>query len=1414
MKKSAGWAVGVFGLAAWVASAQAQTNFFWTNGVDGAWSGANWTNDMVAPVAPPAGGAADYVLTFSQAATYTANNDLAGSFFLNGLRIGAGSPTLTGGTLVLTNRGTVAPLVTNWGGGVATVGNSVEFGTHGTLGAAAGSTLVMGGVLSGVGNITNTGAGNVILTGNNTYSGATVIRSSGSGAWGGTVLSNTTGGVAIPGDVYLGAVSGSAYLRLGADEQIANAGVVNFIGAGHGRFMLLGRTETVRGLVSGSGNGVVENTDQSDSANGFGPATLILAPGAGEVYSFNGYLRNYFTGGASNRLAVVKNGDGTQILSGGNIGNGGGGGVAGLTVNAGALVLTNTTQNNFTANLVVDGGRLELGTATAGFRNPVTINAAGGLAFTPAGTFTIGALGGTGAFGLTNAAGAAVGLIVGQGGTSAAYSGDLSGGGSLTKTGTGTQVMSGNNTYAGTTTIEQGVLTATKAAALPGYNSAGMVVVNAGTVAVRTGGAGEWSGAELDALLANATWNAGSLLGIDVSSGSVDLAGDTAGVQGLHKLGAGTLTLSGNNSYAGGTTISAGILSVASTANLPTAGGLNVTGGTLRVTGTTLANLDAYTLNAAGFRGGIDVDDASHTLTISQGLSGNGWLTKDGAGTLVLSGANAFNGGVTNNAGTLRLANASAWAATNPLRLLGGDVDLGGTTVTMASLAGAAGTTITNNGGLTVTQGAAGTYAGAIVGSGGLTKAGGSALVLSGANTYSGLTVVNNGAGVLILSNTTGNAIAGELALGHGAGGDVFLRLGASEQMPDTSVMYFNGTGPNARYTLVGFNETLGGLSDPLGRGIVENNDTEAIFTNAGPSTLTLNVAAGSNLVFSGYLRNYRGEGAGPSNTLIVVKTGAGTQILSGPNVGNGGLGGLVVQGGDLVLTNTAGLTVGVRVDGGRLVLASQTAANNRPITNNVAGGVAFRDGTAFSVGGLYGASGIALTNEAGAAVALTIGNGNTSGDFAGALDGPGSVIKGGTAVFTLSGASSYAGLTTVNGGTLILSHGSALGSPAAGTSVAEGGQIVLTNGVTVTGEGLTIAGGGNNNMGALQAAAGSTATWAGTLTLGDLDDGDWRPRLGAAPDGTLVVSGDIVDGVGTSLYISAQSGTGRVVVSGTNNTYSGRTGIVRGVLVIGRDETLPAGTHLDMNVAAVADPSSFDLNGYDQTVAGLRTISTSAQSTVTNSSASPSRLIVHQASTGTYAGVIGGALELVKSGAGLLTLQGDSTYSGATSVSGGVLRVNGTHTGGGLITVYGGGTLGGTGSVGAVTIQAGGVLGAGNSVGTMTFTDDVEILGSLAVENAGAAVDLLAITGNLTLGAGSVLDLLGTLDGTSSYTVLTFTGSRTGTFGDVSDVTAQGYQVDYNANDVTLTVIPEPATLSLLGICAAAALLRRRLRG
>jgi autotransporter-associated beta strand protein len=595
----------------------------------------------------------------------------------------------------------------------------------------------------------------------------------------------------------------------------------------------------------------------------------------------------------------------------------------------------------------------------------------------------------------------------------------------------------------------------------------------------------------------------------------------------------------------------------------------------------------------------------------------------------------------------------------------------------------------------------------------------------------------------------------------------------------------------------------------------VENNDAEASLINAGPSTLTLNVAAGSNLVFSGYLRNYRSEGAGASNILIVVKAGAGTQILSGQNIGNGGIGGFVVQAGDLVLTNTIGLTTGVRVEGGRLVLASQTAMNNRSITNGVAGGVAFRTATAFTIGGLSGTGSIGLTNETGAEVALTVGGSNQSGTYDGTLDGPGSLVKTGTGVLTLTGANTYTGLTTVgvNAGHLVVGHNSALGTTDGGTVVAEGGNLVLADGVTVTGEALSLAGGGDNH-GALKAGTAATGTWAGVVVLDDPNTGAWRPRLGARPDGVLNVSGDIVDGAGSSLYISGESGTGRVIVSGTNNTYSGVTAIVRGVLELGRDHTLPAGTRLDLNAAGIfGDASVLDMAGYSQSVAGLRTASMSAPSLVTNSAAGLSVLTVDQATNLTFGGAIGGNLELVKTGAGTLTLQGDSTYGGATSVSGGVLRVNGTHTGGGLITVFNGGTLGGTGTVGAVSVQGGGVLGAGNSVGTMSFVGDVEILGSLAVENAGAAADLLAVTGHLTLGAGSVLDLLGTLDGLSSYTILTFTGTRTGTFGDVSDVTAQGYQVDYNANDVTLTVIPEPATLGLLGLCAAAVLLRRRLR-
>jgi autotransporter-associated beta strand protein len=159
-----------------------------------------------------------------------------------------------------------------------------------------------------------------------------------------------------------------------------------------------------------------------------------------------------------------------------------------------------------------------------------------------------------------------------------------------------------------------------------------------------------------------------------------------------------------------------------------------------------------------------------------------------------------------------------------------------------------------------------------VVSNGGITKQGASTLTFLGAsaNTYTGTTTVNHG--TLVLAKTAGvNAIAGGLTIGDGTNSDT-VNLGASDQIADTVVVNMIGTasGQRGNFQLLGFNETIGGLS---GGGQVQNASSTA------DSVLTLNVANATTQTSSAVLRNTGGSTTG---SLSIVKTGGGTQILGG----------------------------------------------------------------------------------------------------------------------------------------------------------------------------------------------------------------------------------------------------------------------------------------------------------------------------------------------------------------------------------------------------------------------------------------------------------------------------------------------------------------------------------------------------
>lgn len=223
--------------------------------------------------------------------------------------------------------------------------------------------------------------------------------------------------------------------------------------------------------------------------------------------------------------------------------------------------------NSFSGDTKILGGSLILLWTYALRNSTLDYNTYGGiLSFAWDTEFSIGGIKGNQALTLINTDSNAVALTVGGNNQSTTYSGTLSGTGSLTKIGTGTLILTGTNSYSGGTTVNAGILQASKPGALPGYNVAGSVVINnGGTLALNAGGTGEWLGWNIQYLLSDATFKSGSTFGIDTSNatgGYFNYSASIGGNLGLKKLGLGSLTLTGSLTYAGTTTIDQGTLKI------------------------------------------------------------------------------------------------------------------------------------------------------------------------------------------------------------------------------------------------------------------------------------------------------------------------------------------------------------------------------------------------------------------------------------------------------------------------------------------------------------------------------------------------------------------------------------------------------------------------------------------------------------------------------------------------------------------------------------------------------------------------------------------------------------------------------------------------------------------------------------
>ena len=252
------------------------------------------------------------------------------------------------------------------------------------------------------------------------------------------------------------------------------------------------------------------------------------------------------------------------------------------------------------------------------------------------------------------------------------------------------------------------------------------------------------------------------------SSGAGTISGVVSGTGSLVKAGSGVWTLSGNNTFTGGVTLNAGVLTLGNAGALnSTAGSENAvtfgsgSTGTLRLNGNsvTVANLSSNATvgtpvvenNAAGTAtltvGNSGNQSGTFAGVIQNGTAGTLALTKAGTGTLTLSGANTYTGATTINAGTVSIS-ADSNLGTAPGAATPGQLTLDG-----GKLSATAGFTLNSNRGIAV--GASGgtietttgtlSYGGILAGSGTLTKEGGGTLALGAVNAFTGSLTVNSG---------------------------------------------------------------------------------------------------------------------------------------------------------------------------------------------------------------------------------------------------------------------------------------------------------------------------------------------------------------------------------------------------------------------------------------------------------------------------------------------------------------------------------------------------------------------------------------------------------------------------------------------------------------------------------------------
>ena len=716
-----------------------------------------------------------------------------------------------------------------------------------------------------------------------------------------------------------------------------------------------------------------------------------------------------------------------------------------------------------------------------------------------------------------------------------------------------------------------------------------------------------------------------------------DIAVYTGGISGFGDFSindaanAGTLQLTGVNTYTGDTWLNNGLLQLIGNGSIANSALVNIT--------SNAAELDISQTNSGasvmGLAGVGTVNLGSKKLTIENAIAGASGATFDGviqgsgaveiqAGTQTLGGNNTYTGVTTiDGPATLALAGVGSIAVS------GGVVDNGVFDISATS-AGAGITTLSGAGtvalggqNLTITA-AQGTFSGAIQdgginsGTGGdLTIAGGTE-TLTGTNTYTGFTNVQAGAdlvlsGVGSIADSAMVQVNGTLDISATSGASLITLLGSGL----VTLGDQNLTLTNASTVFSGVLADAPGGSLTLAAGI---QGLAGVNTYTGPTQID----AGADLVLTGAGSIALSSRVIDNGTLDISTTTAGTPIVS-----LSGNGGVYLGPQTLTLSNAADTFAGVIYGSGGVTVAGGT--------ETLTGSNTYTGQTAIGTGATLALSGSgSISTSSGVVDSGTL---DISADTLGynhitTLSGAGGVTLGDQSLGLTAAAGTYSGAINGTGGFGVL----------AGTETLSGANTYTGDTYVASGAALLLTGAGS-------IAQSARVIDAGTLDISGTTSGTSFTTL--AGNGSLLLGGQTLTITnGSTTFGGVASGTGGIATSGTGtqtlagvNTYSGAT-------TIGAGTTLAlAGSGSIANSSGVADAGTFDLSG-TSAGASIQTLSGAGSVALGNQT-----LTLTQAAS-TFSGSIGGTGGLAITG-GTETLSGSNTYTGGTAVTNATVIVN-----------------------------------------------------------------------------------------------------------------------------------------------------------